>query len=197
MNETIVLRPPSPWVTRFAELIAPGGDVLDLACGSGRHSRYLSAHGYRVEAVDKDAAALAGLAAVPGVAVRQADLEAGSWPYFGRCFDGIVVTHYLCRPLLPLLVAALAENGVLIYETFMVGQERYGRPSNPAHLLRPNELLEIVRRRLSVVAFEQGCIDGPEPRVIQRLCASRQSLARLPRSGGTASEPDYSTSVWP
>lgn len=127
--------------------------------------------------------------------MRQADLEAGSWPYFGRSFDGIVVTRYLFRPLLPLLVGALAENGVLIYETFMVGQERYGPPGNPAHLLRPNELLEMVRRRLSVVAFEQGCIDGPEPQVIQRLCACRQSLARLPRSGGT--EPDYSTSARP
>ena len=171
---------PSPWVIRFLPLIEPGGSVLDLACGGGRHSRLLAARGHRVEAVDRDAGALAQLAGVDGVATREADLEGGPWPFHGAVFDGIVVTNYLYRPLLPLLFNALEVNGVLIYETFMVGNERFGKPSNPAFLLRPGELLELVRRRLTVVAFEQGEVMEPRPAVVQRLCATRRLEPRLP-----------------
>ena len=171
---------PSHWVTRFFPLIEPGGRVLDLACGGGRHARLLAERGYRVEAVDRDAGALASLAGVAGVATRQADLEGGPWPYHGAAFDGIVVTNYLYRPLLPLLFNALEVNGVLIYETFMVGNERFGKPSNPAFLLRPGELPELVRRRLTVVAFEQGEVNEPRPAVVQRLCATRRLEPRLP-----------------
>jgi SAM-dependent methyltransferase len=128
---------PSPWVERFFPLITAGGSVLDLACGNGRHSLLLAEHGYRVEAVDRDAAAVAGITArEPRIAARAADLEGGPWPYHGSAFDGIVVTNYLFRPLLPMLLNALEVNGVLIYETFMVGNERFGKPSNPAFLLR-------------------------------------------------------------
>ena len=164
---------PSPWVQRFAAQIATGGDVLDLACGFGRHSRYLAELGYQVEAMDRDESALASLAELPGITTRQADVEDGPWPYHSRWFDGIVVTNYLHRPLLPLLINAVGEGGVLIYETFMTGNERYGKPSNPHFLLRPGELLEVVRRRLHVVAFEEGVIEGPHPAVMQRLCATR------------------------
>jgi SAM-dependent methyltransferase len=180
MDEQCLATEPSAWVRRFAPLIPAGGTVLDLACGSGRHARFLAGLGYQVEAVDRDAEALAGLTGVSGVAAHQADLETGPWPYFGRAFDGIVVTNYLHRPLLPNLMAALAEGGVLIYETFMAGNERYGRPSNPAFLLRNGELLELVRRRLTVVAFEQGAIAGPRPAVVQRLCACRKLETGLP-----------------
>ena len=114
------------------------------------------------------------------MATRQAGLEGGPWPYHGAAFDGIVVTNYLYRPLLPLLFNALEVNGVLIYETFMVGNERFGKPSNPAFLLRPGELPELVRRRLTVVAFEQGEVNEPRPAVVQRLCATRRLEPRLP-----------------
>src|SRR5581483_5212320 len=87
-------------------------------------------------------------------------------------FAAIVVTNYLHRPLLAVLQAALAEEGVLIYETFMVGNERYGRPSNPAFLLRPGELLSAFRE-LTPIAFEQGAVERPKPAMIQRLCARR------------------------
>jgi SAM-dependent methyltransferase len=180
MNEQQATSEPSAWVCRFASLISPGGHVLDLACGTGRHARHLATLGYRVEAVDRDREALAGLAGIAGVQPRQADLEAGAWPYFGQAFDGIVVTNYLHRPLLPNLLAALAEGGVLIYETFMAGNERFGRPANPAYLLRSGELLELVRRRLTVVAFEQGQIDVPRSAVVQRLCACRKLETALP-----------------
>lgn len=171
---------PSAWVRRFAPLITAGGSVLDLACGRGRHARYLAGLGFRVEAVDRDAEALAGLAGVPGVETRQADLEGGPWPYFGRGFDGIVVTNYLWRPLMPQVLNALEEGAVLIYETFMAGNERFGRPSKPEFLLRPSELLEMVRRRMTVVAFEQGEVAQPAPAMVQRLCAVRDLPGKLP-----------------
>jgi SAM-dependent methyltransferase len=173
---------PSPWVCRFAPQIVAGGQVLDLACGSGRHVRWLAAKGYNVEAVDRDAGALAGLADLPEVVVRQADLEGGPWPYFGRVFAGIVVTNYLHRALLPHLLGALDAGGVLIYETFMAGNERFGKPANPAHLLRPGELLDFVHSRLAVLAFEQGEVRQPRPAVVQRLCAIRGAVGRLPES---------------
>lgn len=165
---------PSPWVCRFAPLIRAGGRVLDVAGGGGRHARYLDARGYCVETVDRDAEALRGLDGVPGVTVREADLEHGPWPYAGQSFDAIVVTNYLHRPLFPHLLAALADGGVLIYETFAAGNERYGRPSNPDFLLKPGELLEFARGRLRVVAYEDLQIEIPRPAMIQRLCAIRQ-----------------------
>ncbi|MDO8932587.1 MAG: methyltransferase domain-containing protein [Rhodocyclaceae bacterium] len=172
----------SGWVRRFSSLIPSSGTVLDLACGHGRHARFLAGLGHAVEAVDRDAAALDGLAGIAGIAVRQADLEGGPWPYFGHGFDGIVVTNYLHRPLMPNLLAALGEGGVLIYETFMVGNERFGKPENPAYLLRSGELLELVRKRFTVVAFEQGEVTGPRPAVVQRICVHRGGGFRLPVS---------------
>lgn len=163
--------PPSSWVTTHAARITPGGSVLDLACGGGRHARWLAAQGFRVEAVDRDAVAMQPMAALTGIHCSVADLENGAWPYAGQTFDGIVVSRYLHRPLLPLLAASLAPGGVLIYETFMQGHERYGKPSNPDFLLAPDELLNFFSPRLTIVAFEQGEQSLPRPAVMQRLCA--------------------------
>ena len=167
---------PSAWVCRFAHLIATGGAVLDLACGPGRHARHLAGLGYRVEAVDRDSAVLAALAGVAGVATRCADVEGSPWPYGAGRFDGIVVTNYLHRPLLPALLDALRPGGVLIYETFALGNEKLGRPSNPQFLLRPGELLQWVQGRLQVLAFEQGQVKLPKPAVIQRICAVQRDI---------------------
>jgi len=166
---------PSPWVCRFAPLVRGGGLVLDVACGAGRHARYLAGLGYRVEAVDRDTGALRELADVAGVTTRNADLEHGPWPYSGQQFDAIVVTNYLHRPLFSHLLAALADGGVLIYETFAAGNERYGRPGNPDFLLKPGELLELTRGRLRVVAYEDLHVEVPRPAMIQRLCAINPS----------------------
>lgn len=173
---------PSAWVTRFAPLVRAGGRVLDLACGGGRHARWLAARGYQVEAVDRDAAALATLQDVPGVTPRQAELEDGPWPLAGAQFDGIVVTNYLYRPRFAALLDCLAAGGVLIFETFMVGNERFGKPSNPDFLLRPGELLERLGGDYSIVAFEQGEVAALRPALIQRVCALRGvgQVARLP-----------------
>lgn len=171
---------PAPWVCRFAPLITAGGEVLDLACGGGRHARHLASLGYRVEAVDRDESQLSRFAGTSGVTTRLADLEGGPWPYFGRQFDGIVVTNYLWRPLMPQLMACLAEGGTLIYETFMAGNERFGKPSNPEFLLRPGELIDLVHKRFTIVAFEQGEVEHPWPAVVQRICACRRREVRLP-----------------
>ena len=174
------LTEPSPWVRRFAPLIPAGTTVLDLACGGGRHSRLFAAQGCEVEAVDHDAEALAGLAGVEGIHTHCANLEGGPWPYHGRTFAAIVVTNFLWRPLLPNLIAAVDQGGMLIYETFMVGNEAFGQPSNPAFLLRSGELLDVVRGRLNVIAFEQGQVDGERSAVVQRLCAQRGGTLLLP-----------------
>jgi len=167
---------PSAWVRRFAPLIAPAGEVLDLACGQGRHARYLAGLGYRVEALDRDGAALASLTAVAGVTTRCVDLENSSWSYAEGRFDGIVAANYLHRPLVPVLLQALRPGGIFIYETFAVGNEKLGRPSNPEFLLRPGELLQWVEGRLQVLAFEQGLVERPKPAVIQRICAVHRGV---------------------
>lgn len=170
---------PSSWVTRWHHLIAPGGRVLDLACGSGRHLRWLAARGLRVTGVDRDAAALAQCQGLGELI--EADLEGGDWPLPGRRFDAVVVTNYLWRSLLPTVVSAVGVGGVLIYETFAIGNARFGRPSNPDFLLRSGELLSAVSP-LRVVAFEDGFVDNP-PRQVQRIVAVRESPATTPGDG--------------
>ena len=161
---------PSPWVQRWSHLVPSGASVLDVACGSGRHVRWFAARGCRVTGVDRDAAALGGLEAIAEVNV--ADIEAGPGPFAGRHFDAVVVTHYLWRALLPTLVESVAEDGVLIYETFGIENASVGKPSNPDFLLRPAELLAAATG-LRVVAYEDGFLEAPE-RFVQRLVATRE-----------------------
>ena len=177
---------PSAWVARFAPQVA-AGEVLDVACGSGRHARLLASHGHPVLAIDRDAGVLAQLAgaSIGGVSTLQIDLErapaaapaaAFYWPFEASRFAAIVVTNYLHRPLLPSLLASLAPGGMLIYETFAQGNARFGKPSNPAFLLAPGELLALALTAtpsLRVVAFEDGYVDMPAPAMVQRLCAVR------------------------
>ena len=168
---------PSAWVVRWADRVPAGGRVLDLACGKGRHARYFAARGHPVEAVDRDPVKLGLLEGIPGVHARHADLESGPWPFAGQQFGGIVVANYLHRPLFPHLLAALATGGVLIYETFAAGNERYGRPSNPAFLLALGELLDVVHGRLRVIAYEELYVSEPRPAMVQRICATKPSVS--------------------
>ena len=157
---------PSGWVVRWAPLIARG-TVLDLACGEGRHARFFLDRKIDVVAVDRDPQD------IPGARFVQADLEGGRpWPLPGEQFEGVVVTNYLHRALFPRILEALKPGGVLLYESFMLGNERYGRPSNPEFLLRPGELLDFFSD-LEVKAFEEGLQEKPKPAMIQRLCAVR------------------------
>ena len=162
---------PSPWVRQWAHLIAPGGSVLDVACGHGRHMQWLQAQGLKVVGVDRQADAIAQVATW-GEAIL-ADIENGPWPLPGRQFDALVVTNYLWRPLWPRLLESLAPGGVLIYETFAMGQETIGKPSRPEFLLRPGELLTLCQS-LRVVAFEDGYQPTP-PKFVQRIVARRES----------------------
>jgi SAM-dependent methyltransferase len=164
--------PPSSWVQRWAPSIRPGGLVLDVAAGSGRHARWLARLGFEVEAVDRDASLFAD--PPRNVKVVEADIEGGPWPFQGRLFDGIVVTNYLHRPLIPVLAASLEPGGVLVYETFARGNERFGKPSNPDFLLAPGELLDAVRGKLRVLAYEDLTVTEPRPAAIQRLAARRE-----------------------
>jgi SAM-dependent methyltransferase len=173
---------PSAWVRRFAPLIRPDGCVLDLAAGTGCHTRFLLDRELRVVAVDRETEALQAIAG-DRCEVHTIDLEAGPadavLAAITRPYDGIVVTNYLYRPLFPWIAAALAPQGVLIYETFALGNERFRRPRNPDHLLRPGELLEVFGG-LTVVAFEQGEVQSPGPAVRQRIAAIAGRLGRLP-----------------
>jgi SAM-dependent methyltransferase len=167
---------PSAWVARFVPLM-PAGETLDLACGGGRHARLLAAAGHAVVALDRDISAVAALR-IDGVVPMQYDLEREglTWPFEPGRFAGIVVTNYLHRPLFPRIIDSLAPGGVLIYETFALGNEQFGKPSNPAYLLAPGELLDRLRPALSVVAFEDGYVEVPRPAMVQRICAIKPDV---------------------
>lgn len=166
---------PSPWITRHAGLLPPTGQVLDLAAGSGRHTRYFSELGRTVLAIDRDISSLLDLQAVAGIEVMAGDLETDrGWPLPGRQFAAIVVTNYLHRPLLPFLGGALMPGGVLLCETFAIGNEQFGKPSNPAFLLQPGELLRVAQAAgLTVAAYEHGEVVVPRPAVIQHIAAKK------------------------
>lgn len=163
----------SPWLQRFASRIPAGGTVLDLACGGGRHTRYLLERGHQVVAVDVDTTGIEDLRGRDDLEIVEADLENQDWPFAGRLFDAIVVTNYLHRPLLPLLPQHLSHLGVIIYDTFAVGNEAFGRPTNPDYLLEPRELLDAFSTDLVIVAYEHGEVSEPRPAIRQRICAMK------------------------
>jgi SAM-dependent methyltransferase len=167
--------PPSSWIARHASLIPTPGPVLDLAAGSGRHTRYFKGLGHSVVAVDRDVSRLGDLAGDAQIEVIAADLEGGApWPLGERRFAGIVVTNYLHRPLFPRIAAALQPGGVLLYETFGIGNEKFGRPNNPDFLLQPGELLGFAEvKGLVVRAYHCGEVAEPRPAVLQRIAAVR------------------------
>jgi SAM-dependent methyltransferase len=160
-------------VQRWGALLPRGATVLDVACGSGRHLRWFADHGAQVTGVDRDAQATEPLRALGRIVV--ADIESGPWPFDGERFDAVVVANYLWRPLLPTLVESIADGGMLIYETFALGNQTVGKPSNPDFLLRPGELLAAARA-LRVLGSEDGFLDHP-PRFVQRIAAVRERSA--------------------
>jgi SAM-dependent methyltransferase len=166
-------------VRRFAPLIPPG-EVLDLACGGGRHSLLLASQDHRIIALDRDPVVLGRLGSLSGQSISPMlfDLEMAPgggepvWPFEANRFSGIVVTNYLHRALFPHIASSLALAGVLVYETFAVGNELFGKPSNPDFLLKRGELLGFAAKySLQVIAFEEGYVDLPKPAFVQRICA--------------------------
>jgi SAM-dependent methyltransferase len=166
----------SPWVIRFASLIPLTGPVLDVASGAGRHAHWFLDQGRDVVAVDRDVSGLDDVREHDRLEVVEVDLESGEpFPLGQRRFAGVVVTNYLYRPLLDQLVSAVGAPGALLYETFAVRNERFGRPTRPEFLVRPGELLDVVRGRLRVVAFEDLVVDDPRPAAVQRIAAVRDT----------------------
>lgn len=163
---------PSTWVTRFLPGVKAGGQILDVACGGGRHLCYALEQGYSVTGIDKDVSKLEDVAGRKDVGLIEADLETGRpFPLRDMRYDGVIVTNYLWRPILGDIIGCVAEDGVLIYETFALGHERHGKPSNPEFLLKKNELLETVMPPLIVVAYEHGLRPGTRPKIVQRIAA--------------------------
>ncbi|WP_422001516.1 class I SAM-dependent methyltransferase [Reyranella sp.] len=166
---------PSPWIVQWAGLVPAGATVLDVAAGGGRHALFFADRFHPVTAIDRDTSALPERADMERI---QADLEDGSpwplpWPQPGRRFGAVIVTNYLHRPLFPALLEAVDRGGILLYETFMAGNERFGKPSRPEFLLKDGELLELVRGRFSVVAYEARLISEPRMAMVQRIAARR------------------------
>ena len=161
---------PLPWIVQWAGLVPPDATVLDLAAGRGRHALFFAERGHKVVAVDRD---IGRLPAHPGIEPLATDLEDGSpWPLPGRCFGAVVVTNYLHRPLMSALLETIEPGGVLLYQTFMIGNERFGKPSRPEFLLKDGELLELVRGAFSVTAYEARLVSDPMA-MVQRIAARR------------------------
>lgn len=180
------LVPPSCWVQRWLHDLPAASRIVDVAAGSGRHARLAASQGHRVLAVDRDGPALARLASLDAhIATLRADLESGPWPLAPGAFDAVIVTNYLFRSRFALLCGLLAPGGRLVYETFAQGNQAFGRPSNPAFLLRDGELLDrCAAAGLVIVAYETGVRRQPGPAVVQRVCALRP--ARRPAAASSA-----------
>lgn len=183
---------PSAWVVRFAPLVRSGGAVLDVACGSGRHMRLFLARGHEVVGIDRDTRGVRDLQGVAGATVIEVDLETGEPDVLRRIlvpdrrFAAVVVTNYLWRPLFNEFVTFLEPGGLMLYETFARGNDRFGRPSDPAFLLRSGELLERTAGRLQVVAYEHGIVSLPRAAVVQRIAA----VADLQPGDGLDGDPE-------
>ena len=177
IDETHGTEPVSGWVARWTHLVKPQGSVLDVAGGRGRHAKWFYEQNHAVALIDRSREAIDSIA----ISDRNfekvvADIENDPWPFTGRQFDALIVTHYLWRPLMPTLLASLSPGGVLIYETFTDGNETVGKPSRPDFLLRTAELLQICSS-LRIVAFEDGfeaAVTGHGPRFVQRIAAVRE-----------------------
>ncbi|MCB2102794.1 MAG: hypothetical protein KDE22_18095 [Rhodobacterales bacterium] len=187
---------PSPWMARFAPLVRPGGTVLDLACGGGRHARHFLDRGCKAVLIDRVTEAVQDLAGHPDAQVMTHDLESGpsafapGGPLAGRAFDAVLVCNYLHRPLFPDLMAAVAPGGLFLYETFARGNEDFTRPRNPDHLLRAGELLSLLGPDFQVVAYEHGVqYRSPTPGVIQHVCAVKDAAVSTREDGEPRAHP--------
>ena len=160
----------SLWVQRWSHLAKPQSQVLDLACGAGRHMKYFQSLGHHCTGIDRSAEALAESSSY-GMVI-EADIEGGPWPLSGQTFDVVVVANYLWRPLMPQILKCLAPEGLLIYETFALGHEKFGKPSRPDFLLKPGELLQTCAQ-LHVIAYEDGYWDQPA-KCVQRIVAAQK-----------------------
>ncbi len=164
----------SEWVKRFYSQIPKNGLILDLAGGSGRHTRFLAQKGFKLILLDNQIAKAKHLQNVENIELMEYNVEGGSsLPFLTSSFKGIVVTNYLYRPIFPQLICLLDDGGVLIYETFAVGHEKYGRPTNPDFLLKSGELISRISPQMRIIAYEERLITWPAKAYVQRIAAEK------------------------
>lgn len=128
---------PIKLITDYAAL-APGKQALDIACGMGRHSKYLASLGFEVDALDISSVALEQLNDIPHIHAKEVDFDTYTLPK--EKYDLIVCTYYLERKLFPQMIEALKPNGIILFETFLHHPDNERAPSNPAFMLKEGEL---------------------------------------------------------
>lgn len=163
----------SPWIEKYANLIPNRNPVLDLACGSGRHSFFLAAMGHDVVAIDINTEAIGKHSIPHNLHIKEWDLEGRTWPFPKEKFSGIVVVNYLWRPLFPQMLFSLEAGGIMIYETFAEGNEKYGRPKNPEYLLAADELKQACSQT-DILHYQHGFVETPDPAVKQYIVARKK-----------------------
>jgi tellurite methyltransferase len=150
------------------------GPVLDLASGKGQNGLYVAELGLPVILADRNPEALQAAQKTAygrGLQVTfwEVDLETGQNPLKGDHYRAILVFRYLHRPLIPCIKKAIKPGGILIYETFTNKQPCYGRPHNPDHLLKPEELL-IWFKDWEVIHYFEGLLEDPPRSMAQLVC---------------------------
>jgi SAM-dependent methyltransferase len=186
-NRHLKISRPEHWIERFLPLLCENAQALDLACGGGRHSKLMLDAGHHVTALDRNTDAIhERLGGQQNLTIITADLEncgeksgdvfAPHGVLADQKFDAVVVVNYLHRDLFPGLLGAIKPGGVLLYETFADGNEKFTRPRNPDHLLRPGELIERVTGVLQIIAYEGGLVNAASGLgVKQRIVAIKSS----------------------
>ena len=152
---------PSQFLVENLRLL-PTGRVLDVAMGYGRNSIYMAKKGFEVEGIDISSKAVnSALVAAgnEGVKIKAAvvDLE-GSYEVEKEAFDVIICFNYLQRSLIPKIKQGVTVGGMIVYETYIVDQPRFGRPKNPDYLLQHNELLHMFRD-FRCIRYREGVIE--------------------------------------
>jgi len=166
------LAPPSDWVQRWSHLVKPGGVVLDVACGQGRHAHWFHTLNCKLVVVDRSTEAIEILARHPNqYEAVVADIENGPWPFPGRQFDAVVVTNYLWRPLMPTLLSSLAPSGVLRVVAFEEGFVTGADGQSPRFIQRI-----VAAREVCEVGESRGEINEPDMSAPKILKPNRYRL---------------------
>ena len=178
------MAPPDIWDTRHREArhepqpcavlaqhaahLPRQGLAVDLACGRGGNALWLARRGLTVHAWDRSEAGIESLRAETskhGLAIQAEVRDVVLKPPEAERYDALVVSYFLDRSLMPALLAAVRQGGILYYQTFLVGHPGSG-PRNPDFLLRPGELSGYCAGWQILHSLEQ---DGQAQLVARRL----------------------------
>ena len=164
-------QPISTWVTYCTNLINKKSKILDVACGSGRHAKFLIQKGHFVTGIDINPKFELNADDQKNNKIIKYDLENNVWPFETDSFDCILVTNYLHRALFPFFIKSVKQNGFIIYETFSLGNEKFGKPSNPDYLLDNNELLNLLKHEMRIISYQDGIVLNNVQKYVQRVFA--------------------------